>query len=216
VSGLNGNHKVEKELEDVASSIWGYFIRNRRMAIMLGIIFVIAGGYSFTQIPRESNPEVKVPLGMVVTAYPGASPLEVSEQVTFELERKIKSLEDLKKMTSSSSEGISQVTVEFEADADIDDSIRKLKDKVDEAKINLPDDAEDPFVREISFSDTPIVNFSFFGDLPYAQLLDVVKDIQDEFFWYLDSAIHEFQQIGFEVSAQRFSDLSWGVYGKKG
>jgi len=180
VSGLNGDMKVEKDLEDVSNSIWGYFIKNRRMAIMLGLIFMVAGMYSFTQIPRESNPEVEIPLGIVMTSYPGASPLEVSEQVTFEIEQKIKSLTDLKKMTSSSSEGSSVITVEFEAYADVDDSIRKLKDKVDEAKPGLPSDANDPVVQELSYADEPIVTYSFFGDLPYAQLLDVVKDVQDE------------------------------------
>ncbi len=180
MSGLDGDMKVDKDLQDVADSFWGYFIKHRRMAIVLGLIFFVAGAFSYTRIPRESNPEVEVPVGIVVTTYPGASPLEVAEQVTFEVEQKIKTLSDVKEMTSSSSEGISQVTVEFEADADLDDSIRKLKDKVDEAKVNLPSDAEDPFVQELSFSDTPIVTYSFFGEVPYAQLLDVVEDVQDE------------------------------------
>lgn len=181
MSGLNGNHEVDKNLQDVADSFWGYFVKNRRMAIMVGLIFVVAGTYSFTKIPRESNPEVKVPYGVVITAYPGASPQEVSSQVTFKIEQKIKSLEDLKTMTSSSSEGVSTINVEFEADADLDTSIRKLKDKVDEAKATLPDDAEDPFVQELSFSSTPIISYSFFGNLPYAQLLDIVQDVQNEF-----------------------------------
>ena len=180
MSGLNGDMKVEKGLEDVADSFWGYFIKHRRMAVMLGLIFLVAGSFSFTRIPRESNPEVEVPYGMVMTSYPGASPQEVAEQVTFKIEQKIKTLSDLKEMTSSSSEGMSSIFVEFEADADLDDSIRKLKDKVDEAKVSLPGDANDPYVQELSFSDTPIVTYSFFGDIPYSQLLDVVEDVQDE------------------------------------
>lgn len=180
MSGLDGKIKVDEDLKDIANSPWGYFIKNRRMAIMLGLIFVITGVFSFMKIPRESNPEVKVPYGMVITAYPGASPQEVAEQVTFKLEQKIKSLGDLDEMTSSSSEGMSQIFVEFDAAADIDDSIRKLKDRVDEAKPSLPDDANDPFVQELSFSDEPIITYSFFGDLPYEQLLAVVEDVQGE------------------------------------
>ena len=150
------------------------------MAIMLGLIFVITGVYSFLNIPRETNPEVEVPYGVVMTSYPGASPQEVAEQVTFKIEQKIKGLADLEEMTSSSSEGMSSIFVEFDAESDLDDSIRKLKDKVDEAKTSLPGDANDPFVRELSFTDDPIVTYSFFGDLPYEQLLDVVEDVQDE------------------------------------
>jgi len=180
VSGFNGKTEVSKDLEGISNSAWGYFVKNRRMAIMLGLIFLITGVYSFMNIPRETNPEVKVPYGMVMTSYPGASPQEVAEQVTFKIEQKLKGLADLEEMTSSSSEGMSSIFVEFDAEADLDDSIRKLNDKVDEAKMSLPGDANDPFVQELSFSDTPIVTYSFFGDLPYEQLLDVVEDVQDE------------------------------------
>ncbi len=178
MSGLNGKQEVDKELESIANSPWGYFIKNRRMAIILGFIFLVVGIYSYTQIPRESNPEVKVPFGMVMTSYPGASPQEVADQVTYEIEQQVKSLDNLKLMTSVSSEGLSQVSVEFEADADLDESISDLKDAVDSASPNLPEDATDPFVQELSFSDTPIVTYSFFGDLPYDQLLSVVKKVQ--------------------------------------
>jgi len=171
---------VLPELREVANSFWGYFVFNRRMGIMIGLIFLFTGLYSFNKMPLESEPEIKVPYGLVMTTYQGASPKEVAEQVTFKIEQKIKSLEDLKKMTSTSSEGISQIFVEFDAKADIDDSIRKLKDKVDEATPNLPDDADDPIAQELSFSNRPIITLGFFGDIPYERLLNVVEDIQDE------------------------------------
>ena len=171
---------MDKDLEGIANSVWGYFIKNRRMAIMLGFIVLIAGVFSYTQIPRETNPEIKVPIGIVLTSYPGAAPQEVADQVTFEIEQQVKSLENLKSFTSTSSEGLSQVTVEFEADADLEESISKLKDAIDDASSSLPDDAQDPVVQEISFDETPIVNYSFFGDLPYEQLLNSVQDVQNE------------------------------------
>lgn len=180
MSKIEEKNTVLDELKDVANSFWGFLVFNRRMAIMLGLIFLVTGAFSYKMIPLESEPEVKVPYGVVITSYQGASPQEVAEQVTFKLEQKIKSLEDLEEMTSSSSEGVSQVFVEFDAKADIDDSIRKLKDKVDDAKSSLPKDADEPIVQELSFSSRPIVTFSFFGDLAYDQLLAVVEDVQDE------------------------------------
>ena len=180
MSGLNGNDNIDNNLKSVANSPWGYFLKNRRMAIMVGLIFLVVGIYSYTKIPRESNPEIKIPFGIVVTNYPGASPQEVGEQVTFKIEQKIKSLDNLKLVTSSSSEGVSQISVEFEADADLTESINKLKDAVDEAAPELPADASDPFVQEVSFSDAPIVTYSFFGDLPYDQLLEVTEKVQTE------------------------------------
>ncbi|MBN2087413.1 efflux RND transporter permease subunit [Candidatus Peregrinibacteria bacterium] len=172
--------KVLEELKDIANSFWGFFIFNKRMAIMLGLMFLITGVYSYLKMPLESEPEVKVPYGMVMTTYPGASPIEVAEQVTYKIEQKIKSLEDLEEMTSSSGEGVSSIFVEFDAKADIETSIRKLKDKVDEAKATLPSDANDPIVQELSFSSSPIINFGFYGDLPYEQLLSIVEDVQGE------------------------------------
>jgi multidrug efflux pump subunit AcrB len=171
---------VRDEIKDIANSFWSFFVFHRRMAVMIGLIFMITGLYSFFTIPRESEPEVEIPVGIVSTTYQGASPQEVAEQVTFKLEQRIRSLENLSTMTSTSSEGVSLITVEFDASADIDDSIRKLKDKVDQAKSELPADADDPFVQEVSFSDRPIVTFSFFGDLAYEQLLDVVENVQEE------------------------------------
>ncbi|MBU0577747.1 efflux RND transporter permease subunit [Patescibacteria group bacterium] len=181
MSEFDEKSTVLDEVKDVANSAWGFFIFNRRMAIMLGLIILITGLFSYFLLPRESEPEVQVPYAVVITSYQGASPQEVAEQVTFKLEQKIKSVEDLENMESTSSEGISQIFVEFDAKADIDESIRNLRDRVDEAAVDLPEDAETPMVRELSFSDTPIVTFSFFGDLPYEQLLSVVEDIQDEF-----------------------------------
>ena len=181
MSEFDEKSTVLDEVKDVANSAWGFFVFNRRMAIMLGLIIMVTGLFSFFLLPRESEPEVQVPYAVVITSYQGASPQEVAEQVTFKLEQKIKSVEDLKSMESTSSEGISQVFVEFDAKADIDDSIRNLRDRVDEVSANLPEDAEIPIVQELSFSDTPIVTFSFFGDLPYEQLLTVVEDVQDEF-----------------------------------
>ncbi len=170
---------VLPELRDIADSFWGFFVFNRRLAIMVGLIFAVLGTVSFFQIPREAQPEVQIPFATVVTAYPGASPKEVADQVTFKLEQKIKSVENLAELTSTSSEGVSQIFVEFDPKADVEDSLRKLKDKVDEAKASLPEDATDPSVREISFSDEPIIIFSMFGDLPYEQLLEAAKEARD-------------------------------------
>jgi len=179
MSKFSDKQSALEEVKGISNSFWSFFVFNRRMAIMIGLMFVVIGGLSFNKMPVESEPEVNVPYGMVITPYLGASPKEVAEQVTFKIEQKLKGLENVKKMTSSSAEGISQVFVEFDAKADIDDSIRKLKDKVDETKPELPRDSEDPSVMELSFSNRPIITFSFFGDIPYDQLLSVTENIKD-------------------------------------
>ena len=92
------------------------------------------GVYSFLALPRESNPEVKIPYAAIVTTYPGASPSDIEELVTKKLETNLAGLKNVKKITSSSSNSLSMITVEFDAKADLDDSIRKLRDQVNNAK----------------------------------------------------------------------------------
>ncbi len=170
---------VDPSLKDIANSFWGYFVFHRKMAVLIGLIFVGLGLFSYFGIPREAQPEIEIPFASVVTSYQGASPQEVADQVTFELEQKILNLENLKEVISVSSEGVSQIFVEFTPEADLETSIRELKDKVDEAKGSLPSDANDPFVQETSTNDFPVIIFSLFGDLPYDQLLDAAQMAQE-------------------------------------
>jgi len=147
--------------------------------ILLMLILMIVGGFSAFTMPRESTPEIKIPFASVMTAYSGASPQEVADQVTFKIEQEIKGLEGVEEMTSVSSENFSMISVQFDAQADIDSSIRKLKDHVDLARSKLPLDAEDPIVNEVSFSNRPVITFGFFGDVSYENLLHIAEDTGD-------------------------------------
>lgn len=171
---------IEKEyIEKTRKSFFGFFIvRSRLTYIIIAAIF-IGGILALTQIPRESDPEVKIPFAVVTTPFLGASPADVESLVTDKIEKKLEELDNVKLITSSSRNGISSITVEFEAEADLDKSIRELKDKVQEVS-GLPNDAEDPIVNEIRANDTPIITFSLAGDLPDAQLKKLGEIIQDE------------------------------------
>ena len=132
-------------------------------------------------IPRESSPEVRVPVAVVTTVYPGASALDVEELITNEIESKLEgSLERVKSITSTSREGVSSVVVEFDASADIDASIQDVKDEVDKAKPNLPSDAEDPFVTDVNFVDQPIMTISLVSDLPVTSLITLSEKVESE------------------------------------
>lgn len=142
-----------------------FFVSNVRIVILLIAVITSVGLYAFFTLPRESNPEVKIPIAVVVTAYPGASPSDIEELVTKKIETKVAGLKGISKITSVSSNSLSAITVEFDAHEDLKDSIRNLRDKVTDAKVDLPKDAIDPVVREISLDDTPILTFSLTG--PY-------------------------------------------------
>ena len=155
-------NRLEKEARDFEKSPWVFFVRKKKLTYLVIAFLFIFGLSTIRTLPKELNPEVEIPVALVVTAFPGASPSDVEDQITDEIEGEIGDLEGVKNLTSTSSLGISIITVEFEAGEDVDNSIRKLKDEADNVT-DLPDDATVPNVREISLSDQPILTAAIAG-----------------------------------------------------
>lgn len=168
-----------KMAEDMRHSVFAFFLNNGHMTILALLGCVIAGLFSLSSLPIESEPEVKIPIGTVAVPYPGASPSDVEKLVTDEIEDQLKNLDDVKEITSESREGQSVLTVEFEADADIQDSIRSLRDEVETAKAGLPAEAEDPIVQEIRAGDQAIVTFTMVGNEPMGLFKQHVDELED-------------------------------------
>lgn len=156
----NIEEKLEAGLKKEKNSFLGFFIRKYRFTYLIILAILFLGFFSLVSLPREADPEVRIPIAVVTTIYPGATPTDVEELITNKIEEKVKNLEDLKNYTSRSGQGFSSVTVEFTAEADLKDSYQKLRDTVDETKPTLPPEAEDPAVTEIRMSDMPIVAYS--------------------------------------------------------
>jgi HAE1 family hydrophobic/amphiphilic exporter-1 len=132
-------------------------------------------------IPKESAPEVSVPIAVVVTSLPGGSPEDVEKLVTDILEEPLKSrLDNLNSITSTSATGLSSISIEFNADADIEKSIRQLRDEVDALKGELPDEASDPQVIEIDFADEPVVTVTVAANLPDELLFQLGDSVEEE------------------------------------
>ena len=155
---LNFNPELRK-------SWLNFFVSNVRVVILLILIITSAGLYSFFSLPRESNPEVKIPIAVITTVYPGAAPADVEDLVTEKLETSISGIEGIDTMTSESANSLSSITVQFDANQDLDSSVRDVRDKVTEAEPNLPTDAKTPTVTEVSLDDQPIITLVLTG--PY-------------------------------------------------
>lgn len=160
--------------------MWEFFIKNNKFAYLFLIALIGLGSYSIVAIPKESAPEVVIPVGVVTTVLPGAPATDVESLVTNEIESGLSSLENVKKITSTSREGVSSVVVEFDASADIDTSISDLKDEVDTIKQDLPQDAEDPFVSEVNFVDQPILTIAISGELSDFALTELSNELEKE------------------------------------
>jgi len=156
-------------------------IKNRISVVVLAIIILVIGSYCYSILPRENEPDITIPNVFVSTTYKGVSSSDIETSITIKIEKKLKGLDRVKKIQSVSSEGLSQINIEFLPDTDIDDVIQKVKDKVDEAKKELPGDLEDdPSVFEVNISELPIVVFSLSGTYGITRLKKIADDLEEE------------------------------------
>lgn len=173
--------RLDRAFASESKKITGFFIKNYRFTYLIIFAVVVSGAYALFTLPREANPEIKVPFAIVTTVMPGANPSDTEELLTDKIEEKIKNLDNLKLYSSGSGQSVSSVFVEFDANADLEESFRKLREAIDEAKPNLPTDAEDPVVTEVSFSDFPIVTYSLVGDYSNLELKEFADILIEKF-----------------------------------
>jgi multidrug efflux pump subunit AcrB len=149
--------------------------------MVLSVIIVVFGIYSYMVLPRENEPDITIPYVFVSTSYKGVSPTDIETSITIEIEKKLKGLDGVKKIQSVSSEGLSSINIEFVTGTDIDQALQDVKDKVDEAKGELPTDLEnDPSVFEVNLSEMPIAVYSLSGDCGLSCLKDIAEDLKDD------------------------------------
>ena len=157
-----------------------FSVKKSTSVVVLSIILIVFGIYCYIAIPRESSPDITIPNVFVSTSYRGVSPSDMETAITIEIEKKLKGLDGVKKIQSVSAEGLSSINIEFVTGTDIDQAIQDVKDKVDQAKGNLPSDLEnDPMVFEVNFSEMPIVVFSLSGTCGLPCLKDIADDLKD-------------------------------------
>ena len=149
--------------------------------MVLSVIIIVFGVYSYVVLPRENEPDITIPYVFVSTSYKGVSPTDIETSITIEIEKKLKGLDGVKKIQSVSSEGLSSINIEFITGTDIDQALQDVKDKVDEAKSELPADLEnDPAVFEVNLSEMPIAVYSLSGTCGLPCLKDIAEDLKDD------------------------------------
>ena len=131
-------------------------------------------------LPVETEPEIIVPMAMVTTRYEGVAPQDMETLVTMPIERKLTGISGVKKITSTSAEGMATVVVEFETGVDVDDAIQKVRDKVDTARPELPEDADDPVVLDINTAESPVMQVNLTGPIDRVELTRIAERMQDE------------------------------------
>jgi multidrug efflux pump len=160
------------------SIISAAFTRPSAIVFMLLIIFGI-GLNSLSNIPKEANPDIDIPVAYVSVGYSGISPTDAEKLLVKPLEKKLQSVVGLDKMTSVATEGYASITLEFLAGENIDLVLAEVRDAVDEAKSDLPIKADEPVIFEISLSMFPILTAAIYGNVPTKTLILAARKLKD-------------------------------------
>lgn len=166
---------IEKEFRPTSWSI------DNKIAIYVAtVIICLAGIMTYNSLPKENFPEVVFPQIYVATVYPGAAPTDVENLVTKQIEKEVKSIAGVKKVTSNSVQDFSNVIIEFETDVEVKEAKRQVQEAVDRAKPDLPTNLlDDPQVIDIDISALPIMNINISGDYDLQTLKKYADQMQD-------------------------------------
>ncbi len=156
-----------------------FAIAHKTSVVMLLVIITLLGLVSYRATPKESFPELAIPIIAVNTIYPGVSPADVETQITRVIEEDLSTISDIKELTSTSVEGYSSIVAEFAPSVNLDDALAKVREKVDLAKPDLPDDAEEPTIVEFNFSEIPILQVNLSGEYGLVRLKELGEELQD-------------------------------------
>ena len=154
-------------------------IRNARLTIAILIFFVISGSLAYFDIPKEAEPDVQIPVIYVSMNYQGISPEDSERLLLRPMETQLKSITGIKRMKSTAYQGGGNVLLEFQAGADLDKALDDVRNKVSDAKPDLPSGADEPTVHEVNISEFPVLVVTLSGDVPERVLTTAARQLRD-------------------------------------
>ncbi len=170
--------KENKNKEFIISS-WA--IDNKKTVYVLTVLICLVGIWSYNKLPKESFPDITIPTIYINTINGGNSPTNIENTITKPIEQKLKSVSGIKKVSSTSLQDVSVIVVEFNTNVDPAKAKLKVKDAVDEARANLPQTlTREPIIKEINFSDIPIMYINIAGKYDLKKLKEYAEDLQDK------------------------------------
>ena len=155
-------------------------IRNPVFVFVMVLVISIAGFQAYKTIPREAAPDIQIPLLIVSIPFPGATPEDVESLITNKVEQELKTIKNLEEISSTSSEGVSVLTLEFTSDFEISEARTKVREKMDQIKPDLPADAEDYQISEINLSERPLMILNLAGDMGLLGLTELADEVKEE------------------------------------
>lgn len=172
---------IQKKFKEFKPTSWS--IGNKTSIYLIMVIVTLIGLYQFLTLPKEQFPDIVIPTIYVQTIYVGNSPKDIENLVTRPIEKQIKGITGAKitKFTSTSLQDFSAIQVEFNTDVKVDVALQKVKDAIDKAKQDLPNDlTQQPTALEVNLSDQPIMYVNLSGDYDMAKLKKFADDMKDK------------------------------------
>ena len=170
--------KTKDKIKEFFATSWA--IDNKTSIYVLVVLITILGIKSYISIPKEQFPEIIVPTVLVTTVYPGTSPVDIENLITRPIEKQLKSISGVKTVSSNSVQDFCSIVVEFNTNVSVGDAKQKVKDAIDKAKAQLPNDLpKDPDVMEIDFSEIPIMYLQISGNYDLEKLRKYAEVAQD-------------------------------------
>jgi len=155
-------------------------LQRPRTVLTMMLVMVLAGVFTYINIPKESDPDIDVPVFYVSIVQEGISPEDAVRLLIKPMETELRGLDGLKEITSTASTGHAAIVLEFKTDIDHDEASTDVREKVDQARSKLPGDAKEPTVHEINFSLAPMIAVVLSGDVPERTLYQHARRLKDQ------------------------------------
>ncbi len=170
-----------KQKIDKTFGLTNFALKNTTTVLFLTFLIVVMGTLTYISLPRENFPEVKIPKIYIGVTHPGNSPADIENLITRPIEKQLNTISNVDKISSTSIQDYATIIVEFTPDTEVEDALTKVKDAVDKAKPDLPDDLEqEPNIFELDLSEMPILNINLSGNYTQDELKHFAEYLEDE------------------------------------
>ncbi|MEQ8666063.1 MAG: efflux RND transporter permease subunit [Rhodospirillales bacterium] len=155
-------------------------IDRSRTVLSALLLILISGTYAYLDIPKESDPDINIPIIYVSITHEGISPEDAERLLIRPMEQELRTIEGMKELRATGYEGGANIILEFEAGFDADQALTDVREQVDIAKPELPEETDEPAVEEVNFSLFPVIVVTLAGDIPERALLSIARELRDE------------------------------------
>ncbi len=151
-------------------------IKRPTLVVVVFSALILLGLFSYTQLNYELLPKITPPVITISTVYPGASPSEVETSVTKPIEDAISTIDQIDNVTSTSSEGISFVVIQFQQSADVDIQLQEAQRKINQIINTLPTEVKTPVLSKFALDELPVLRMGVTSNMPPKQFYQFVVD----------------------------------------